>query len=415
MPLSTRRLLTACTVLVVSSTAAANDWAQWRGPGRTGVSAETGLMQEWPEGGPERVWLSRGVGLGYSGMAVVGDTLYTMGAIEGQEHVIAVNVEDGSTKWSTAVGDVLDNGWGGGPRSTPTVDGEFVYGLSGKGIAVCLKAANGELVWKKDFVSELGGKIPNWGYTESLLVDGDKLVGTPGGREGTVAAFNKATGELLWRSTEFTEPAAYSSIIAVDHAGQRQFIQLTQAVLAGIDANNGQTVWSTPWDGKTAVIPTPIYNDGYVYISSGYGVGCKLVKVDANNQVEQIYKNQEMKNHHGGVVRVGDALYGYSDGQGWLCQDFLTGESVWNEKNELKKGALTCADGRLYLQSEDEGKIVLIEVTRDGWKQHGSFTLEPQTEQRSPKGRIWTHPTVANGKLYLRDQELLFCFDIEAK
>lgn len=401
--------------LLTLQMAQANDWPQWRGPQRDGISRETGLLKTWPEGGPQKVWLCREVGLGYSGMAVVGDTLYTMGALGETEHLFAVNVKDGSLKWSADIGPKLTNGWGDGPRGTPTVEGDRVYAISGKGRVVCASAKSGELLWKVEFIGDLKGKIPNWGYTESPLVDGDRVICTPGGDRGAIVALNKQTGEVLWRSKDFTEGAQYASPQAVEINGVRQYVQLTQQKLVGVNAENGNVLWTADWPGKTAVIPTPIIRGNQIYVTSGYGVGCMLVTIGPDNSVTKVYENQVMKNHHGGVVLIGDQVYGYSDQTGWLCQSFANGEIVWRERSALGKGCLTCADGMLYLEDEQSGELMLIEASPEGWRPHGGFKLEPQTEQRNPKGKIWTHPTVANGKLYVRDQELLFCFDITAR
>jgi outer membrane protein assembly factor BamB len=220
---------------------------------------------------------------------------------------------------------------------------------------------------------------------------------------------------LVWQSTDFTDPAQYSSIIAADWNDKRQYIQLTQESLVGIDSKNGSVLWRVDWNGRTAVIPTPIFKDGYVYITSGYGVGCMLVKLGKNNSAEEVYRNKNMKNHHGGVVLVGDNLYGYSDGVGWLCQDFKTGEEVWSEKGELGKGAVAYADGKLYCLHEDTGDLVLLDASDKGWNEISRFQLDPQTEQRASRGKIWTHPVICDGKLYLRDQEIIICYDISAK
>ncbi len=268
-------------------------------------------------------------------------------------------------------------------------------------------------------MKDMGGKRPNWGYTESVLVDGDNVICTPGGKQGTIAALNKKTGEVVWRSKDVTDDAHYSSVIVADHNGKHQYIQLMMAKLVGVDAGSGDLLWETDWVGKTAVIPTPIFHDGHVYITSGYGAGCKLVKLETDKEADKavtvVYENKNMKNHHGGVILVGDYLYGYSDGFGWVCQNFKTGELVWNDKEKLGKGCIGCVEGMLYLVEEKDGKVVLIEASPEGWKEHGRFTLEPQTTLRKPKGRIWTHPVVSNGRLYLRDQELVFCFDVKAK
>ena len=201
----------------------------------------------------------------------------------------------------------------------------------------------------------------------------------------------------------------------VELNGQRQYVQLFQDSLVGIGVDDGKLLWKTDWPGKTAVIPTPIHHAGHVFITSGYGVGCKLVKIGEENKVEEIYFNKNMKNHHGGVVLVGDHLYGHSDGGGWMCLSFQTGEIVWNEKGALGKGSVTCVDGLLYCVDERDGTVALIEASPAGWKEHGRFKLEHQSTRRSPKGRIWTHPVVCNGKLFLRDQELLSCYDVKAQ
>lgn len=388
------------------------DWPQWRGPNRDDVSRERGLLQEWPDGGPPRLWVYRDAGLGYSGFSVVGNTLYTMGARNGKEFLIALDATSGSQKWATEMSPMLENRWGDGPRGTPTVDGDRVYALSGTGTLVCANTSDGRILWRAA-MQDFGGRRPTWGYCESVLIDGEKALCTPGGSQGTVVALNKANGELIWQSKGFTEGAQYSSIIAFDHNDKRQYAQLTQAKLAGLDGQTGEVLWSTDWHGRTAVIPTPIFHDGHVYISSGYGAGCKCVKLEADGQAGVVYENTVMTNHHGGVVLVGKHLFGYSDGKGWVCQDFKSGEMVWNERRKLGKGCLTFADGRFYLLDERSGMVALIEASSEGYKEHGRFKLEPQSEQRSPSGAIWTHPVVANGRLYLRDQEFICCYDVK--
>ncbi len=408
-----RPLYAVCLLLSLSHIGRAADWPQWQGPDRTNVSQETGLLQSWPEGGPRQVWVSRVAGLGYAGIAVSDGVIFTLGARDSEEYLIALNEADGSEKWSTPIARLLTNGWGDGPRSTPTVIGGMVYALSGTGTLVCASAADGNIVWQVN-AADFGGKKPNWGYCESPLVDGDKVIFTPGGKQGTVAALNRKTGDRLWQSEQMTDGAQYASITIAEHGGKRQYIQLTQQHLFGLDAETGAVLWQSDWNGRTAVIPTPIFHDGSVYISSGYGVGCKLVKLSDANEASDVYVNQVMKNHHGGVLRLGDKLYGYSDGGGWMCQDFATGDVVWKERKAFGKGCLTCADGRLYLVDERRGDVVLIDASAKGWNERGRFTIDPQTEQRSPKGKVWTHPTIANGKLYLRDQEIVLCYDISA-
>lgn len=405
------RILTfgLCSILLCQ--VSAEDWPTWRGPNRDGVSKESGLLKDWPQDGPKIDWVSEDGGIGYSSLAVVGDRIYTMGADDNTEYVIALDATNGKKIWQAAVGPRLPNGWGDGPRSTPTVAGNLVVAIGGKGGVVCVDAKDGAVKWSAE-MTDMGGKVPNWGYSESPLVDTDRVLCTPGGSQGTVACFDLASGEKIWQSSDVTENAHYSSIITVEHFGQHQYIQLTEKKVFGLDAA-GKLLWEADWPlGRTAVIPTPIYKDGHVYVTSGYGAGCMLISVDKDNTVTKLYDNKNMKNHHGGAILVGDHVYGHSDGPGWICQDLKSGEIVWNEKRGLGKGAVAYADGLLYCIDEQSGVCVLAEASPDGWKEHGRFTLEPQTQQRASKGKVWTHPVISNGKLYLRDQEIIICYDI---
>ncbi len=390
------------------------DWPTFRGADRSDMSTETGLLKTWPVEGLKRVWLNESAGLGYSGYSIVGGTLYTLGARDAVEYVIAIDAATGKEKWSAEAGALLTNGWGDGPRSTPTVDGGKVYALSGKGILVCLEAVDGKELWRAS-LTDLGGKVPGWGYCESPLIVGDFVVVTPGGSQGTLAAFDKSTGMKAWQSEGWTDGAQYASAIAVDHNGVKQIIQLTMQSIAGVNAVNGEVLWRTEFPGKTAVIPTPIFSEGQVFVAAGYGVGCKSVKIGPGNTVEEIYANTDMVNHHGGVILYQGHLYGYSDKGGWTCLDFKTGAVKWQENKALRKGAIHFADGMFYLLEEKTGVVVLIEASPEAWKEKGRFSLAPQTTQRNPKGMIWTHPVVSGGKLFLRDQELLFCFDVSGK
>ncbi|MFZ4595169.1 MAG: PQQ-binding-like beta-propeller repeat protein, partial [Verrucomicrobiaceae bacterium] len=397
---------TLLALAAFASLAQAADWPRWRGANFDDLSTETGLLKKWPSTGPKQAWMNQDVGLGYAGFSIVGGTLYTMGARDVIEYVIAVDTATGKEKWADETGALLTNNWGNGPRSTPTVDGDKVYAISGKGVLVCLNAADGKEVWRVTMDS-LGGKVPGWGYCESPLVEGNLVVATPGGSQGTVAAFDKLTGKLAWQSTEWTDPAQYSSIVPVTHNGARQLIQLTMQSIAAVNAVDGKVLWKSEFPGKTAVIPTPIFSEGQVFVAAGYGVGCKSVKIGPGNEVTEIYSNTDMVNHHGGVLLHEGNLYGFSDGKGWTCMDIKTGEVKWQEKKALKKGAIHYADGMLYLLEEDTGTVALIDASPKGWKEHGRFTLSPQTTQRAKSGKIWVHPVVSGGKLYLRDQELL--------
>ncbi|MEC8044278.1 MAG: PQQ-binding-like beta-propeller repeat protein [Verrucomicrobiota bacterium] len=394
-----------------SSALIAGDWPGWRGENRDDISNEKGLMKSWPSSGPDKIWMNEDGGLGYAGFSVSNGGLYTMGAFGKTEKLLAFNASTGKKVWELPIGDLLTNGWGDGPRTTPSVSDGKVYALGGKGNLVCADSRTGQKIWETHLVKDLGGKVPGWGYTESVLVDEGRVICTPGGSGGALSALDANTGKVLWRSKEFTEPAQYSSPIVITQRGKRQYVQLVMKKLVGVDARSGRLIWESDWAGKVAVIPTPIYADDHVYISSGYGIGCKLVELTSSG-ARDVYDNKIMKNHHGGVIKLGNYLYGYSDGYGWVCQDFKSGELLWNEKKALGKGAIAYADDRFYCLGEGDGRVVLIEATPKGWRPKGEFTIDPQTKKRNPKGKVWTHPVIANGKMYLRDQELIFCYDI---
>ena len=406
-------LITLTTLTQSALSAASFDWPQWRGPDRSDVSKETGLLKTWPAEGPKRVWLFENAGNGYSGPAIVNGKFFTLGTRDGGEILLVLDANTGKELWTAKIGPVLQNGWGVGPRGTPTVDGDRVYALSGTGNLVCVNGGDGKILWQTS-MSDLGGKVPGWGYTESVLVDGNQVLCTPGGSKGAVAALDKMTGKVMWQSTEFTDPAHYSSIVPARINNTPQYVQRTEKSIVGLAVKDGKVLWKTDFpNGRTAVIPTPIVKDNEVYVSAGYGAGCKMVRIGPGNEVTVVYENKVMKNHHGGVILVGDFLYGHAD-PGWVCQNFKTGEEVWNNRG-LGKGAVGYADGMLYCLEEGSGTVVLAEASPKEWKEHGRFKLDPQTSIRSSQGKIWTHPVISNGKLYLRDQDLISCYDIKAK
>jgi outer membrane protein assembly factor BamB len=409
-----------------------SDWPQFRGPDRSDVSQETGLLKEWPAGGPKLLWTNEDGGTALSGPAVVGDRLYAMGATDQNEYVFCLDVTTGKKVWLTEFGPRFSNDWIDGPRGTPTVDGTRLYALGGDGNLVCLDAAGGKKVWEKNLRTDLGGSVGGWGYCESPLVDGKRVVVTPGGKGGAVAALDKASGEVVWRSTGFTDNAEYSSLVIGQAGGIKQYVQMTGSSLAGVAADDGRLLWRFACTNSTAAIPTPVVDGDLVYSTSGYGAGCRLVKItrdgDGKEKAEQVYATEDMTNHHGGVVRVGDYVYGYSDSKGaWVCQDFKTGKVVWPNNatdappeqkqttQKLGKGSLTCADGMLYLYAEKDGTCALIEASPAGWKEHGRFKLPRRSQLDRQRSQVWTHPVVANGRLYLRDLDLIFAFDVRGR
>ncbi|MEM7041110.1 MAG: PQQ-binding-like beta-propeller repeat protein, partial [Bacteroidota bacterium] len=302
---------------------------------QTNISPDTDLLKSWPEDGPELLWTYENAGSGYSSAAVVDGKLYTLGSRDRQEMVICLDANTGKELWTAEFETDPEEGyrtqWGAGPRSTPTVSDGHVYALGVAGDIVCLTADKGTKVWSKNLVSDFGGAVSRWGYSESPTVDGDKVLVTPGGSKGAIVALNKKTGAKLWQSKKLKDSAEYSSVVVADVNGKPQYIQLFMNTLAGVDAANGNLLWKSNWpQGRTAVIPTPIHRDGHVFMTSGYRAGAKLVKVDGK-KAEDVWENQEMINHHGGVVLIGDHVYGFSDQRkgNLMCIDFMTGEVAW--------------------------------------------------------------------------------------
>jgi outer membrane protein assembly factor BamB len=395
---------------------ASDDWPQWRGPNRDGCSPDKGLLKEWPADGPKLLWKVTGLGIGYTNVAVVGNRIFTMGDKDDSCQVIALSLSDGAPLWSAKVGKAGAPGWGGfaGPRCTPTVDGGQIFAVGQYGEAVCVEAASGKEIWRKDYIKDFGGELPEWGFCGMPLVDGKQVIFVPGGKNGALVALDKKTGDLIWQSKDFAESIHYSSPIVAEIGGVRQYIQLTEVSVAGIAASDGSLLWRAPRKGKVAVIPTPIYHDGYVYVASGYDVGSNLFKItsaDGKFTAEQVYGTKVMKNQHGGVVLVGKNLFGYSDGKGWVCQDFETGKALWSEKEKLGKGSITFADGMLYLRDEaGKGTVALIEPSAEGYVEKGRFDQPDRSDKNS-----WPHPVVIGGRLYLRDQDILQCYDVKQK
>jgi len=394
---------------VVANAAIAADWPQWRGPNRDAICTETGLLKTWPADGPALAWKATGLGEGYSTVAVVGDRLFTMGDI-GDAQVLCLDAKDGAPVWKAKVG--KPGGNYPGTRCTPTVDKGQVFALGQFGDLVCLDAASGKELWRKNLASDLGGKPGGWNYTESLLVDGDQVICTPGGGKGAVAALNRATGAVKWQTGAFTEGAQYVSPIVAEIGGVRQYVQMTMGAVIGI-GTDGAILWRVPRKGATAVIPTPVHKDGMILVASGYGVGCNMFKVTGSGRAfsaTQVYANTDLVNHHGGLVLLGDHVYGHSDKKGLVCMELATGKVAWSSGN-VGKGAVLCADGLLYCRNEGgKGTMVLVEAKPDAFSEKGRFDQPDRS-----KANAWAHPVLANGRLYLRDQDVLLCYDVKGK
>jgi outer membrane protein assembly factor BamB len=424
-----RRTRAAVLLCLITLPLLAADWPQWRGPNRDGVSTETGLLKEWPKEGPKLAWKADLQGVGYGSPSVAGSKLFINAAGDNKdgksEFTVCLNAKTGEQLWKAdlpaGAGGYTTN-WGSGPRSSPTIDGDAVYVLGARGDLVRLKATDGSKVWAVNLPKDFGGNIPGWGYCESVLIDSDHLICTPGGKKGTLLALNKADGKLVWQSSELTDPAGYASIIVADIGGVRQYITQTNTAAVGIRAKDGKLLWRhAELKRAVAVIPTPVVQDNMVFFTTGYGAGCELFKLTSQGDTttaEKVYtQNKLMANHHGGVIRLGDHVYGYTDSGGrWICMDFKEDatDPVWQNKT-LEKGSLTVADGHMYCYGQGKGVCALVEVSPKGWKETGRFEIPEKSKYERRSGQIWTHPVVANGKLYLRDHEVLLCYDIAAK
>lgn len=405
-------------VLALGAPALADDWPQWRGPNRNGLSTETGLLPSWPEGGPKLRWKVPDLGSGYAAPVVVGERLYIL-ANEGleDEFVQALSTADGRRLWRTRLGKV------GQPkqdpnfpaaRSTPTVQGEVLYALGSDGDLACVETGSGRVRWQRNLRTEFDGRPGDWAYAESPLVDGEAVVCAPGGSQATVLALHKDTGELLWKcALPQADQAAYASAIVVEAGGVRQYVHLLQKGLVGIEARTGRLLWrySRPTSRYNANIPTPLAAEGCVYVaSSGTGAGAvRLVSREGRFEVEELYFSAHLPTAIGGVVKVGDCLYG-TTARALLCLDFTTGRVLW-ENPALGAASLCLADGRLYLHGEN-GEAALVEPSPEGYRLKGRFAPPDQPQRRGPMEKAWAYPVVAHGRLYLRDHGMLWCYEV---
>ena len=425
-------LLASC--LPAASAARAADWPQWRGPNHDGASQETGLLQEWPKEGPALAWTCADAGTGFGSFAVVGGRVYVLGArpIDAVgdkriEQVIALD-DKGHEIWKADVGPMYEfasNRWSGGPNATPSVDGDRLYALGSQGVLVCVKTADGAEVWRKDLVKDFGAEIASggfgppkagWGFSWSPLVDGENVIATPGGGKGLFLALNKTNGNVVWQSVGLTDACTYSSPVVAEVGGVRLYVALTQNGAVGVSAKDGATLWEdrrdTPY--PDVVCPTPIVKDNLVY-TSAWKAGARLVKLSPEGgkvKADMVYDKKEIGNAHGGLVRVGEVVYGGQDLGPLECQDWRTGEIRW-KSDAPGSGSLTYADGRLYCQTA-AGDVALIAASPDAYKELGRFTPPRHSAHRRPSGKVWTHPVVSDGRLYLRDQELIFCYKVKA-
>ena len=383
------------------------EWPQWRGPNRDGISSETGLLETWPEGGPKVLWRIP-LGEGFSGVSVSQGRLYTLFAQGDDAFAVCLDASSGKELWRFRVGDKFVEGAGNGPRSTPTLDGDRVYVLGARGKLFALNSTSGKKVWERDFVNEFGSKVPNWGFSTSPLVEGGLLLVEVGGEEGkSVAAFDKKSGKEVW--TSHTDRAAYSSPIVVTFNKVRQILFLTSKALLSVSPKDGQIYWQYPWlthDGINVATPIFVPPDK-IFLSSSYGYGAALVKMKTSADtlsVEEVWRSKVMKNHFNSSVQRGDYLYGFDDAI-LRCIKAGNGEEQWGMRG-FGKGSLLLVEGHLIVLG-DAGQLALVEATPVGYTE--------KARAQVLEGKCWTVPTLASGRLYVRNEKELVCLDMKGK
>jgi len=402
------RISVLAVVVMTTSAALAADWPQWRGPKRDGISGERGLLKDWPAAGPPVAWRATGTGTGYSSFSAAKGRLYTLGARGGTEYLMAYDTESGKKLWEIPHGRLFSNDQGDGPRSTPTVDGDRLYTFGASGDLSVVDAATGKVFWKMNLLDKFGGTNIRWGLSESPLVLSDRILVSPGGRGASIVALSKTDGSVIWKS--LGDEPGYSSAVLHEANGVRQAIYFTGERALGVDVETGKLLWSyNQVANQTANIATPIVRGNYVFLSSAYGTGAALLELTpAPNKVtaRQVYFTRDMRNHHATSVLIGDYLYGFSDAI-LMAMKFDSGQVAWRDRS-VGKGSVVFADDRLYLYSE-QGVVGLAEASPTGYREHGRFQI------RAGSAPTWSHPVVSNGKLFIRDQDNIYAFDVRQK
>ena len=401
------------------------DWPQFHGPARDAICREEGLLQAWPEGGPPLVWTLKGLGRGYSSIAIADGRLFTMGDRDGpngeeMQFVIAFDLGSRKELWAAEVGPPHADG---GPRCTPTVDGSLLYALGTSGDLVCVAVDSGEVQWRRNLAEDFEGQVMAvWKFSESPLVDGDRVICTPGGPEAMMVALDKRTGDLIWKSAipelgdNGVDGAGYASAVAAEIGGTRQYVQLVGRGVIGVDAETGRFLWGYNNVANTvANITSPIVRGDYVFATTAYNTGSALLKISRDGdtfQAEEVYfiSFRDFQNHHGGVVMLGGYIYGgHGPNKGDpACVEFGTGQVVWKQRAPARgSAAVLYADGHLIFRY-DRGELVLIEATPDELRIKGQFTAAED------QGPAWSHPVIHQGHLFLRHADSLFCYDLTA-
>jgi outer membrane protein assembly factor BamB len=402
------------------------EWTQWRGADRSGMSPDTGLLQDWNVQQPKLVWTAEGLGGGYASVSVAGGQLYSTGNQAGGQAVICIQAADGKVAWKTNITDVVPKHGHDGSRCTPSIDGDRLYAIASSGKLVCLKTTDGSEIWFKDFAKEWGGRMMSgWGFSESPLVDGNLVLCTPGATDAMIVALDKLTGKEVWRTAVPSfgdvgkDGAAYSSIVISHACGVKQYVQLIGRGVIGVRASDGNFLWGyNDVANKTANIPTPVISGDYVFCSTGYQTGAallKLVKDGGGVKCEEQYflTGDKAQNHHGQMIlKDGYVYFGNKHNNGFpICVELDTGKIVWGGSQRgpgTGSAAIAYADGNLIFRYES-GPVALIEATPSGYHLKGSF--KPDYVSSKP---CWSHPVVIGGRLYLREQDKLMCYDVRS-
>jgi len=415
------RTMTIIIAMAALTAAFAADWPEWHGTDKTNKSKETGLLKQWPEDGPKLLWTASGLGEGYSGVTTSGGIVYSAGVVDKVNHVFAFD-RTGKLLWSAPAGGmwVPTRSFARayeGSRATPTIAGGMAYYLSDIGFLVALDAKTGEQKWSMNLREKYAAEVPEFAYSESPLVLGDRLFVAPYGKKATVICLDRKTGKVIWEAKPGaakapTGEAGYSSFIVADFGGYKQLIGFTSDHVFGIDSQTGNFLWAEALKNNRGLnCADAVFHNGHVFAPSGYGRGSILVKLGQSGKnitSSKVYDIKLLDNHHGGVIFHEGHLYGSGhEARGWFCLDFMTGRQKWNEPRG--KGAVTFADGMLYIYEED-GKMRLVKASPDAFTEVSSFQVP-----EGGRGAYWAHPVVSHGVLYVRHADKLYAYDVKNK
>ncbi|MDO5581290.1 MAG: PQQ-like beta-propeller repeat protein [Planctomycetia bacterium] len=395
------------------------EWNQWKGPTHEGKSLSKNLLDQWPENGPPLLWKAEGLGAGYSNFSFWKDRMFTEGDFENESFLLALDRNNGKTIWKTRIGPGGPIGGHVGTKSTPATDGKFVYGLNQTGFLICTDIDSGKILWTKNLYDDFGGKMPanekyngiHWGYASSPILDGNKLIIMPGGSQGTVFALDKTTGKTIWRSKDLTDSSPYCTPVPTVIDGVYQYLILTEFSIAGINPEDGSVLWKANYPGRSIVCSDPVQSEGFVFASSAYTVGAVAWKVEKNGKnfsVQQLYANNKFDNKHFCIMPLGGYLYFATDRGSFLCIDLKTGKVQWEERRMRGKASVSFADGKLILRKENTGELILIQANPKKYTEISRFKQPDRTDKNA-----WTYPFIVNGKMYVRDQDSVYCYNLK--